>query len=93
MSNNVEHNETERRFELRTKGGLAVLDYTDQDGTWYITHTYVPPEARGGGVAAELVKHALETARAWGRKVSPDCTYVEAYMERHKEYQDLMAPC
>jgi predicted GNAT family acetyltransferase len=93
MSDKVEHNESEHRFQLRTPNGVAVLDYTDQDNTWYMTHTYVPPELRGQGVAAAVVKRALEEARARGKKVSPDCTYVEAYIERHNEYKDLLAPC
>jgi predicted GNAT family acetyltransferase len=45
----------------------------------------------GRGIAAELTKFALDTARANGWKVRPLCSYAEVYMRRHPEYNDLRA--
>jgi uncharacterized protein len=91
MQNEIRHDEQQRRFELHTDGGVAVADYDEVGDVWSLNHTYVPPELRGQGVAAAVVKHALETARQRGKKVSPDCSYVAAYIARHSEYKDLLA--
>ena len=40
-----------------------------------ITHTYVPAEARGAGIASQLTVAALELARQRGWVVRPVCTY------------------
>jgi hypothetical protein len=91
MDQNVRHNEAEHRFELNTAGAVAIADYVEQGDRWVVTHTFVPPELRGGGIAGTLVKATLETARARGKKVVPQCSYVAAYLSRHPEYRDLQA--
>jgi uncharacterized protein len=43
----------------------------------------------GRGIAAQLVQAALQWARSEGLKVDPVCSYVDVYMRRHSEWQDL----
>lgn len=90
MANPVEHLEAEHRFAMTVDGESAVVEYSEKDGVWAMTHTYVPERLRGGGIAATLVKYALDTAREKEKKVSPLCSYVEAYITRHPEYRDLV---
>ena len=42
-------------------------------------------------VAAALVGAALAHARAQGLRIRPQCSYVQVYMRRHPETQDLLA--
>ena len=51
-----------------------------------IRHTIVPKEIGGRGIAAALVKFALEYARSQGMKVRPSCWYAEEFLRRHPEY-------
>jgi predicted GNAT family acetyltransferase len=90
-ASNVRHNPSARRYEVEIEGRLAVAEYEWRDGRQVFTHTFVPPELRGRGVAEELVRTALEDARAAGRKVTPVCSYVAKYLERHPEYAGLAA--
>ncbi|MEJ1974628.1 MAG: GNAT family N-acetyltransferase [Lacunisphaera sp.] len=46
---------------------------------------------RGRGIAEQLVRVALDDARAAGRKVVPACSYVAVFIKRHREYQELLA--
>ena len=53
---------------------------------------------RGGNIrpdsenaCAALVQAAVEYARAEGLKVDPRCSYADAWMRRHPEYQGLRA--
>lgn len=55
------------------------------------THTFVPPEARGKGIAIALVEQMVADARARGFTIEPQCSYVEAAFRRHPEWADLRA--
>jgi hypothetical protein len=87
----VVHNPAASRFEVTVEGRLAVADYVLEGGTMIITHTFVPPELRGRGLAEQLVRAALGHARAARLRVNPACSYVESFIARHPEYADLLA--
>jgi uncharacterized protein len=72
-------------------GHLSVADYQKRDDTMVFTHTFVPPELRGRGIAEKLVRAALEHAREEKLRVVPACSYVAVFIERHKEFQPLLA--
>ncbi len=86
----VAHTADAQRFQLTVEGHQAVLDYRRQGDTLVITHTGVPEAIGGRGIAAQLVKAALEYARANGLKVDPACSYADTFMRRHGEYADLL---
>jgi len=87
----VTHNEAEHRYETTVDGLLSVCEYELADNNMVFTHTLVPPELRGRGIAEEMVRAGLADARARGLKVVPACSYVEAFIRRHREFQDLVA--
>jgi uncharacterized protein len=87
----VTHNAAARRYEATVEGQLSVCAYELDGGRMIFTHTVVPPELRGRGIAEKLVRTALADVRANGRKVVPACSYVAKFLERHAEFQDLIA--
>lgn len=87
----VAHSAKAQRYEAMVDGHLSVCEYTLAGDRVIFTHTQVPPELRGRGIAEQLVRAALADARAQGRKVVPACSYVATFIERHAEYQDLLA--
>lgn len=87
----VRHNAAACRFEATVDGHLSVCEYEDAAGRRIFTHTLVPPELRGRGIAEQLVRTALADAGAAGLKVVPTCSYVARFIERHREYQALLA--
>ena len=91
MSVAVTHNEARQRFEATADGQLCVADYQLRGDVMWMTHTGVPAAVGGRGIAAELVRVALEWADANGLKVEPSCSYVEVYMRRHPQTQKLLA--
>jgi len=86
----VYHNRLEHRFEATVEGRLAVCEYESDARGWTFTHTFVPPELRGRGIAELLVRAALDVARAEGQGIVPACSYVAAFVERHSEYKPLV---
>jgi hypothetical protein len=88
----VVHNEAASRFELRVLGQLCIARYHLIDGVMWLTHTETPPSLRGRGLAAQVVRAALNHARAHGLKIRPACSYVRTYVRQHPEARDLVAP-
>lgn len=81
----------ESRFTFEDDGHIAELNYIISDGAMHITHTGVPSEIGGRGIAGQLVKAAFDSAREQGLKVVPACSYAEAWVRKHADYQDLVA--
>ncbi|WP_251864609.1 GNAT family N-acetyltransferase [Achromobacter sp. Marseille-Q4962] len=87
----VVHDPQHTRYTATVDGVVCVLDYQLRGNTMAIVHTGVPSAVGGRGIAAELTRVALEDARTRGLKVQPVCSYAAVYMQRHPEYQDLLA--
>ena len=88
----IRHDDSGHRFTTSVDGHDAFLEYQREDGILAITHTVVPPEIGGRGIAARLVEAALDHARAEHLKVLPRCDYAAAYLAKHPEHADLVAP-
>ena len=86
----IVHRPERSRFEAELDEGLAVCAYRRDGPVLLLTHTEVPMELEGRGIAAALVRAALDWARAEGLRVRPLRSYVGAYMRRHPETQDLL---
>ena len=87
----VQDNRARSRFEMTVEGATAVAQYKLDGDVLHLTHTIVPREVEGRGVGSRLIRGALDEARGRGLKVDPVCPFVRAYIERHSEYQDLLA--
>jgi uncharacterized protein len=79
------------RFELESDGVTVFLNYRLGDGIITLQHTETPVQARGRGLASQLVQGVLETVRARGLKIVPRCAFVQAYLAKHPEYRDLVS--
>lgn len=90
MSLRIDHDPNSRRFTTQVDGHEAELIYRQQGARLIIDHTGVPEAIGGRGIAGELVKAALDYARAEGLRVVPACSYSAAYIQRHPEYADLV---
>jgi len=80
------------RYELRVGGRVCgVADYVLDGTTMVLPHTVIDRSMRGRGLAAVLVRHVLDAARASGRSVVPSCWYVAQFIDEHPDYGDLLA--
>jgi len=86
----VINNTTEERFEAVLGESLGMIEYYRLPGVYVFTHTEVPREYSGRGIADRLAYVALETAIAEDQKIVPDCPFVKKYLQRHPEYDRLV---
>ncbi|MFC8502974.1 GNAT family N-acetyltransferase [Pedococcus sp. NPDC057267] len=90
----VKDNPDLSRFEAYVDGALAgFASYRLSGGHVVFTHTEVDDAYEGQGVGSALARGALDQVRAAGeRDVVAMCPFIAAWIERHPDYQDLVAP-
>jgi uncharacterized protein len=79
----IEHDPVAHRFTTVVDGHTAFLEYTLNERVMSITHTRVPQPIGGRGIAAELMRAALNVARESGWTVNPVCSYAVEYLRKH----------
>ena len=89
MDNNqhlsVEHFPAEHKFVLTCDKLEAVLDYRLSQSANNITaidftHTFVPPEFRGKGLAEKLVRTGIAWAKEQGYELHASCWYAAKFI-------------
>lgn len=86
-------NPDEERFELRLGEDLVgVLEYRGGGEDRAITHTEIFEGHEGEGLGGHLVGAALDDLRDRGIRIFPVCPYVRRFLEKHREYLDLIDP-
>lgn len=91
MTVTVRDNPDRQRYEVYADDAFAgYAEYRRTDDTLTLVHTVVKDEFEGRGLAAHLVRAALDEARVHDRAVLPECDYVAAYLARHPELADLV---
>lgn len=79
---------------------IGLVDYIDREPSAddtadspvrTFTHTEVSPEYGGRGIAAQLVRFALETSAEAGLKFRTTCSYVTGFLQKNKEFEKYEA--
>ncbi len=69
---------------------LAVMSYTVAGSRVIIDHTDVDERLRGKGAGKQLVKAAVEWARAESRELMPLCPFAKSVFDRTPDYADVL---
>ncbi len=80
------------RYELTVDGERAgFVTYRQSSGVITFLHAEVDPSRERRGLGSQLVRGALDDARARGLAVRPVCPFVQWFIETHEGYRDLLA--
>lgn len=85
MSIEVVHRPEQGRFTAEVDGSTGFLTYETDGDLVAMTHTIVPAEIGGRGVAGDLTAAAVAWAREQGLTVDPQCSYVRDWLARHPQ--------
>src|SRR4051812_16305864 len=88
----LQANAASNRLELAVEGNIAFIEYKLSHETLFLIHTEVPPALEGKGIGSAIVEKALQYAKANGYKVVPICEFVQSYLKRHTEWNDIVSP-
>ncbi len=86
----VRNNTDAGRFEVQLGDKLGLIKYHKLGSDYRLVHTEVPPGYEGQGIAARMAYVALETIKAEGARIVPDCPFIQSYLRRHREYEPLV---
>lgn len=80
------------RYTLRIDGELASsVDYSVTGNSLSFTHTFTDPKRRGQGLAAEIVKFAVDDVESTTEyRVVPMCWYVGEWFDQNPERASLL---
>ncbi|GAA1391879.1 GNAT family N-acetyltransferase [Luteococcus peritonei] len=88
----VTHNSEKNRYDGTIEGKLAgFIDYVPKGDVVELPHTEVMSEYEGQGIGSQLVRKTLDHLRAIDKKVEPSCPFVDGWIDKHEDYQDLRA--
>ena len=97
----IAEDDAAKRFTVAHAGKvIGLADYIDRaagvddtaEGTVRIfTHTEVSPEWGGRGLAAKLVRYALEASAEEGLKFRTTCSYVQNFLAKNGEFDKFVA--
>ena len=80
-----------RRVEITVDAAVVgFAEYRRRPDVISFIHTEIDAARNGEGLGTTLVKAALDTARAEGLVVLPYCPFVQNFINRHREYLDLV---
>jgi predicted GNAT family acetyltransferase len=86
----IVHQPEKQRFMLEAEGLEAELTYQLSGKTIIFNHTLVPDQLQHRGLANKLAETALSYAREENLQVDPQCRFMAVFIQRHKQYQDLL---
>ena len=87
----IRHNKERLRYEVVLDGRVVgFVQYNVRGGRIVLAHTEVDPAFGGRGLATALAQGALDDVRSRGKCVVPICPFMESYIAKHPEYDDLV---
>ncbi|WP_238139301.1 DUF924 family protein [Roseateles aquatilis] len=89
----IQHHPDARCFLAQPQPGLLCrLDYERHGEQLIITHTGVPAQLRGLGLASQMVETAARWLAPVPLQLVPGCSYVRHWLLRHPSWRRLLTP-
>lgn len=88
--NTILDNQEKKRFEMKVDNHIAFVEYIKTNDKFFLTHTEVPTELEGQGIASNMVKQVLEIVEKTELSLIPLCPFVAGYIKKHPEWKKLV---
>lgn len=88
----LDHDRDRGRYSLwQGPTYVGFLGYHLEEGVATLQHTIIKEEYGRQGYARALVTLVLDDLRKQNARIVPECTYVQGYLRRYPEYNDMLA--
>lgn len=85
-------NDDKKQFEITVDGHKGIIVYKETPHQYFLIHTEVAPALEGKGVATALIEKTLDAIEKEGKKLTPLCPLVFAYIKRHPDWKRVVDP-
>jgi predicted GNAT family acetyltransferase len=89
--NELVDNTESNQFEINVDGKTSFVEYQREGDLVYLVHTQVPEDQSGQGIASDLVEKTFNYLEEKNLKVVPECSYVQAFIKRHPDWERILA--
>ncbi len=89
----LRENVDQHALEAVTEDGTVAgwLDYVRIGGGVLVAvHTEVDPAFEGQGIGGQIAEGVVALVRETGEKLRPDCEFIQAWLARHPEAEDVV---
>ena len=76
--------EKHRIYVVDNGEDVGEVTFPERNGVYVINHTYVDDRLRGQGIAAELVRRAVEEIERRGGRLEATCSYAQLWLARNR---------
>jgi hypothetical protein len=80
-----------KQFEIKIDNEVARIEFHIMDDRIFLTHTEVPEELSGQGIASMLAQKTLDEIEKMKLKVVPYCKFITSYIRKNPKYRRLLA--
>ncbi|GAA4283059.1 hypothetical protein GCM10022261_05900 [Brevibacterium daeguense] len=92
ISVELRHDERLSQFGAYHKDArLSFASYLDRGDQRVFHHTETLPAWGGRGIAGAVVRYALDSTAAEGKKILPACSYVADFVREHDDWNDHLS--
>lgn len=91
MEVKIKENTEKKRFEAEVENRIALIEYIRAEDKMYLTHTEVPTELEGKGIASSMARQVLQRIKDENLKLVPLCPFIASYIKRHPEWKEILA--
>lgn len=90
MDYQLTDNELAKQYEFHIDEFIPKIEYIKSNDKIFLTHTEVPRQLEGKGIASSLVLNVLEDIQQKKLRLVPLCPFVIMYLRRHPEWNSLV---
>jgi hypothetical protein len=91
MKFTIKHDTKSQKFYTLIGGKECSLKYEKiSDNVYNLKMMFVPKNLRGQGIASRIMEFTLTYAKKNTIKVKASCSYVEKYLDNHREYAEVV---
>ena len=84
-------NTDDNQYEFHIDGHIAKIEYIKTNkGEIYLTHTEVPTQLEGRGIASQLAEKVLTDIEKQGLRLVPLCPFVAGYISKHPDWRRIV---
>ncbi len=85
------HNENENQFEMHIDDKIAFVEYYLDGKKIHLTHTEVPKELQGQGIATQLIEQTLQNIKKNHLVLIPLCSFVANYVNNNPQWHSILS--